>query len=257
LIAEAVAAVGRIAPDAARVGIAVGGPLNVRNGTILDAPHLPGLRGVALRDRFAAALARPVGFQHDAAACALAEWHWGPDAGADGLAYLTCGTGFGTGLVLGGRVRYGSDGSSPEIGHVRYRPDGPAIFGKPGCFEGYGSAKALALLAAWRDPDGFAAATPEQVVAAARAGDPTATWALDENERAVGAACALLADLLALDVIVLGTLAQHLGEPWLARVRDAFAAEALAVNVARCRIRPAMDRVQDRSALAAALEPAP
>ena len=32
---------------------------------------------------------------------------------------------------------------------------------------------------------------------------------------------------------------------------------ALAMNAGHCRIRPAMDDVQDRSALAAALEPAP
>lgn len=212
---------------------------------------------MALRDRLAAELDLPVGMHHDAAACALAEWRWGPDAGADGLAYLTCGTGFGTGLVLGGRVRYGGDGSSPEIGHVRYRDDGPAIFGKPGCFEGYGSANALALLAEWRDPERFGGTTPERVVGAARAGDETAAWALQANERAVGAACALLADLLALDVIVLGSLALHLGPAWLERVRGGFAAEALATNAERCRIRPAMADVQDRSALAAALEPAP
>ena len=157
---------------------------------------------------------------HDAAACALAEWRWGPNAGADGLAYLTCGTGFGCGLVLGGSVRYALDGRSPEIGHVRYRDEGPAIFGKPGSYEGYGSANALGLLLTYRRPKDFPIATPVQVIDEIRRNNPDAKWALTENERAVGTACAMLVDLLALDCIVLGTLATYLGDPWVARVRE-------------------------------------
>jgi glucokinase len=103
LIAQVVDAVRQVAPTARRIGIAVGGPLNVRRGQITEAVHLPGLHGIRLRDRIADATGRAVGLHHDAAACALAEWRWGPNAGADGLAYLTCGTGFGCGLVLGGR----------------------------------------------------------------------------------------------------------------------------------------------------------
>jgi len=254
LIAAVVDAVRRVAPRARRIGIAVGGPLNARRGEVTEAVHLPGLRGVRLRDRIAEAAGHPVGFHHDAAACALAEWRWGPNAGADGLAYLTCGTGFGCGLVLGGRVRYGADGRSPELGHVRYRDEGPAIFGKPGCYEGYGSANALGLLLSYRRPKEFPVATPMQVVDGVRHDDPDARWALRENERAVGSACALLADLLALDCIVLGTLAAYLGPPWIEAVKDAFRDEALDVNADACVIRSAMPDVQDRSALAAALD---
>src|ERR1700735_1372830 len=108
-------------------GVAVGGPLSVRRGQVTEAVHLPGLHGVRLRDRIADATGRAVGLHHDAAACALAEWRWGPNAGVDGLAYLTCGTGFGCGLVLGGKARYALDGRSSEIGHVRFRDEGPAL----------------------------------------------------------------------------------------------------------------------------------
>jgi glucokinase len=254
LIAMVVAAVREVAPAARRVGIAVGGPMNVRRGEIVAAVHLPGLHGVRLRERVAQASGLPVAIHHDAAACALAEWHWGPDAGVDGIAYLTCGTGFGCGLVLGGKVRYGADGRSPELGHVRFREDGPAIFGKPGCYEGYASANALGLLLSWRRPTGFPLATAMQTVDEARQDDPDAAWALRENARAVGSACALLADLLALDCIVLGTLASYLGDPWVARVRDFFRDEALPANVEACVVRAAMADVQDRSALAAALD---
>ena len=254
LIAAVVDAVKQVAPSARRVGIAVGGPLNVKRGQITEAVHLPGLHGIRLRDRIADATGLPTALHHDAAACALAEWRWGPNAGVDGLAYLTCGTGFGCGIVLGGKVRYGADGRSPEMGHVRYREEGPAIFGKPGCYEGYASANALGLLLSWRDPKGFPVATPKMTVDEVRRNNPNAKWALRESERAVGTACALLADLLALDCIVLGTLATYLGDPWVTRVRDFFRDEALDVNADACVVRAAMPDVQDKSALAAALD---
>jgi glucokinase len=254
LIAQVVDAVRQVAPTARRIGIAVGGPLNVRRGQITEAVHLPGLHGIRLRDRIADATGRAVGLHHDAAACALAEWRWGPNAGADGLAYLTCGTGFGCGLVLGGKVRYALDGRSPEIGHVRFRDEGPAIFGKPGSYEGYASANALGLLLSYRRPKDFPIATPVQVINEVRNNNPDAKWALNANERAVGTACSMLADLLALDCIVLGTLAAYLGDPWVARVRDYFRDETLAVNADACVVRAAMPDVQDLSALAAALD---
>jgi glucokinase len=254
LITQVIDAIRQVAPNARKIGIAVGGPLNVRRGQITEAVHLPGLHGVRLRDRIADATGHVVGLHHDAAACALAEWRWGPNAGVDGLAYLTCGTGFGCGLVLGGKVRYALDGRSPEIGHVRFREEGPAIFGKPGCYEGYASANALGLLLSYRKPEDFPIATPVQVIDEVRRDNPDAIWALSENERAVGAACAMLADLLALDSIVLGTLSAYLGDPWVRRVGEYFRDEVLEVNAGACDVRAAMPDVQDKSALAAALD---
>ena len=236
-------------------GVAIGGPLDAKRGIVLNAPHLPFV-DFPLLDRLRADCALPLLVHHDAAACALAEWRWGPDAGASGIAYLTCGTGFGAGLVLDGRVRYGSSGHSPEIGHIRYRDDGPDIFGKRGCFEGYGSAKALLLLAQQRDPAGLGRVTPAEIIERARAADPLANEIVRENARAVGAACALLADLLVLDVIALGSLSQYGGEDWIGWVREAFEGEALPANIASCRLRAAMPSVQDLSGLATAVDAA-
>ncbi len=237
------------------VGVAIGGPLDAKRGIILHAPHLPFV-DFPMLERLRADCAVPVLVHHDAAACALAEWRWGPDAGVSGIAYLTCGTGFGAGLVFDGRVRYGSSGHSPEIGHIRYRDDGPDIFAKRGCFEGYGSANALLLLARERDPAGLGRTTPAEILERSRADDPLALEIVRENARAVGAACALLADLLVLDVVALGSLSQYGGEAWIGRVRETFEREALPANVATCRVRPAMPSVQDLSALAAALDAA-
>lgn len=256
LIRETVSAVRAVAPDATALGVAVGGPFDRTRGIVTSAPHLPGLWNLPLRDRLTEELGIPVSIHHDAAACALAEYRWGPNAGVDGLVYLTCGTGFGAGLVFGGRARYGTFGHSPEIGHVRFRPDGPAIFDKPGCYEGYGSANALHLIASWLDPVRFPPELTSSpgVVEAARAGDDVALAALAANHDAVGSACALLADLLVPDVIVLGTLALYLGAPWIAAVQAAFEREALPDHARVCELRAPMPFVQDLSALAAAFD---
>ncbi|MBV9409344.1 MAG: ROK family protein [Candidatus Eremiobacteraeota bacterium] len=254
LYAAVVDALRALCGDVAAVGVAIGGPLDARTGSVIAPPHLPGMHGFPLRERLRADMARPVTAHHDAAACALAEVRWGADRGVGGLAYLTCGTGFGAGLVIDGRARYGSQGFSPEIGHVRYRDDGPDVFGKPGSFESYGAASALPKLARRRDPS-FDAQTGEEVARRAAAGDPIAQAAIADNVEAVGAACALLADLLVLDVIVLGSLATYMGEPWIARVREVFTRETLPDHAASCTLRaPSLRDVQDLSGLAAALD---
>ena len=255
LFGAIVDAVRELAPDARTIGVAIGGPMDARTGTVLSPPHLPGMHGFPLAARLRETLDRPVHVHHDAAACALAEYHWGADRGAHGIAYLTCGTGFGAGLVLGGRAHYGSRGYSPELGHVRYRDDGPDVFGKPGSFESFGAASALPKLARLRDPS-YGAATGADVAERAGRGDPLARAAIGENADAAGAACALLADLLVLDVIVLGSLAAYLGEPWIARVRETFAREALPHHAAACTVRAAsLPDLQDLSGLAAAVSP--
>jgi glucokinase len=253
--AEIVQTIRALAPSPRAIGVSIGGPLDAHRGVLHQPPHLPGLEGFPFLERLRELFEAPLVLHHDAAACALAEWRWGSEAHAAGVAYLTCGTGFGCGLVLDGRVRYGSTGHSPEIGHIRFRESGPTIFEKPGCYEGYGSAKALALLARDRDPQRFAGAAPAEIVASAEAGDAVAREAVAANIEAVGSACALLADLLVLDTIVLGSLATYLGEPWIAAVREVFRREALPANVAHCIVRgPSIDAIQDRGALAAAFE---
>lgn len=250
-----VAAIRELAADAAEVGVAIGGPMDARTGTVVSPPHLPGMHGFALAARLREALARPVHVHHDAAACALAEYRWGTNRGAHAIAYLTCGTGFGAGIVLGGRAWYGARGYSPELGHIRYRDDGPDVFGKPGSFESFGSASALPKIARLYDP-AYDAATGAEVAERAARGDALARRAIEVNARAVGAACALLADLLVLDVIVLGSLAAYLGEPWIALVRETFAHEALPHHAAACTVRgPSLPDLQDLSGLAAALSP--
>ncbi len=238
------------------VGVAVGGPLNADQGIVLGPPNLPGWDNVPLRQRLTLALNLPVRVAHDAAACALAEHLWGAGRGMNYLAYLTCGTGFGAGLILGGRVYQGAGGRTPEIGHFQLRPDGPVAFAVRGSAEAYCSAQALTGLACWLHPNRFAQQppTPAEIAALAAAADSDAVQVLRINAQAVGDICALLSDLLRLEIIIIGSLAAYLGDPWLNLVRERLAEKSLDGGHF-CRIVPAglADRLQDCSALAVAV----
>jgi glucokinase len=131
----------------AACGISCGGPLSSRRGLILSPPNLPGWDEIAVVERVSRQLGIAALLENDANAAALAEWRWGLHRRVEDLVYLTCGTGQGAGIILGGRLHRGQDDLAGEIGHVRLRAHGPVGFGKAGSVEGLTAAKALAELA--------------------------------------------------------------------------------------------------------------
>lgn len=244
-----------IAPVRA-AGVAIGGPLDSANGVIYSPPNLPGWDAIPLKQMLSDALDVPVAIEHDGAACALAEYRWG--ARGERMAYLTCGTGLGVGLVLDGKIYRGAGGNAPDFGHITYRIDGPLAYGKRGSFESFGAGSAIARLASWRFPDRWAEGSIDSPTIArlAAGGDADAQEILRLNADAVGDACALLADLLYTDLILLGSLATYLGEGWLTRVREQFARAAYPRAAGLCRIIPATlgERLQDCSSFVAAID---
>lgn len=132
-ILEAVTALGP--PQA--IGVSCGGPLDEKGGIILSPPNLPDWDRVEivkmLKERFSV----PVRLRNDANACALAEWRFGAGQGCENMIFLTCGTGFGGGLILNGKLYAGATGNAGEIGHVRLADHGPAGYGKIGSAEGF------------------------------------------------------------------------------------------------------------------------
>ncbi|MHC5058227.1 MAG: ROK family protein [Planctomycetota bacterium] len=242
--------------EVARVGVSIGGPLNTLTGRILSPPHLPGWDDVPLADVLSRELGLEAVVEHDAAACLEAEWFWGAARGATHAAYLTCGTGIGAGLMIGGRVVRGPLGETPEAGHIRLAPDGPEAFGKRGCAESFASGDGMSMFAAWRFPERFAGSvTPEELKALSDSGDADARAVLDEAARRTGELAAILADLFAPEVVVLGSLARYLGPGWVELIRGRFREEALPANSERTRIVPSelAERLQDLSAVAPAV----
>jgi len=239
------------------VGVSIGGPLNSHEGIIYSPPNLPGWDALPLKAILKKELSLPVNIEHDAAACAFAEFLWGAGRKAENMAYFTCGTGFGAGFVFGGKIHRGARGGTCEVGHIGLRNDGPVAFGKKGSVEAFASGSGLTLLAAWRFPQRWAELPPSgaELAKLAGQGDVDARDILHLNAYAVGEVAAILTDSLGLDLVLIGSLARYLGEPWLEEVRESFAEKVLPAIGNQCRIAASglAERLQDCSALAAAL----
>lgn len=239
------------------IGVSVGGPLDTVNGIVHSPPILPGWNAIPLKKIFQKHFRIPVQVEHDAGACARAEYLWGKHKGRSRIIYLTCGTGFGVGMVFDGMIYHGAQGHSMEIGHARYAKEGPVAFGKKGSIEAYCSGNGIGLLAAWKFPRRWKKTVSTiEIAQLARKNDRDARKILSINAQATGEVCAFLADTLFPDVILLGSLARHLGKPWLKQVQTAFQREAHPHARKLCLLRPASlgTKLQDLSALSVAIQ---
>lgn len=242
------------------LSVSVGGPLRIQEGTLIDPPHLPGWHSISLKERLQEAFPNlPVFVEHDGNAGALAEFHFGVGKewpGLKHLIFLTFGTGLGAGFIINGQVLHGASDTAGEVGHWRLSKTGPIGFGKAGSWEGFASGQGLVHLAARHFPQRWSEETPIQhLVEAMLRDDPDALMVAEEAGEWMGRGMALLVDALNPQVIVLGTLANVLGERILEPARRVLAAEALPQAVAACKIRPAAlgTNIGDVAALMAAL----
>jgi glucokinase len=225
-------------PDIDGIGVSIGGPMDPAAGVIMSPPHLPGWDDIPLGELLQRRFGRRVAVEHDAKAGALAEWMFGAGIGVQDLVFLTAGTGLGGGVISGGRLVRGAGGAAGECGHWRIAADGPLMFGKRGSWESFASGAGIAALAAERFPARFAQTTAADLATLVRAGDADARAVIGESARALGLGLALLVDLLAPELIVLGTLARHMRDIWLEPAIEVMRSEALPGSAARCRVVP-------------------
>lgn len=253
------------------VGVSCGGPLDSKNGLILSPPNLPGWDNVRVCDIVEKALGVKCRLQNDADACALAEWKFGAGRGTRNMVFLTCGTGFGAGLILNGRLYSGSSDRAGEIGHIRAAEDGPVGYGKAGSFEGFCSGGGIAQVArtmaleklqmgqrtafcqSYAQLDTISAKT---VAEAANAGDALARQVYIRCGEYLGRALALLIDLLDPEAIVLGSIYERCEHLLRQTCLDVIERECLSGAQTRCRILPAQlgEAIGDIAALAVAAQ---
>ena len=137
------------------IGVSIGGPLDSDRGIIYSPPNLPGWDSIPLKAMLEDDFGVEAEVEHDAKACALAEWLFGAARGKRNVVFLTFGTGLGAGLILDGRLYRGSTDNAGEVGHWRIAEDGPPVYGKRGSWEGYSSGAGIAALAGYLYPGRF------------------------------------------------------------------------------------------------------
>lgn len=130
------------------IAAAVPATVNHEKGIILKSPNLACLDGLQLSAKLESELDLPCILENDANAAALGESWRGAARGFQNSITATLGTGVGGGIILGGKVLRGADGTAGEIGHIAVEPFGTVCgCGSRGCVEQYASATAIVRMA--------------------------------------------------------------------------------------------------------------
>jgi glucokinase len=228
---ELIATIARIASQLGaegRLGIGVPGLVN-RDGVLLAAPNVTGVRNLALRDLVHAACGLEVRVDNDNTVACLAEWKLGAGRGSTDLILVGIGTGIGGGFVSGGALQRGAHGFAGEVGHMIVERDGIVCpCGQQGCWERYASGTGLAMIArgalaagelAWAQ--GVDELRGEHVTEAARTGDAQALAVIDVFADWIALGLANLTNLLDPDAIVLAGGVSADPDIFLPRILDA------------------------------------
>ena len=132
----------------AGIGIGVPGPLDHREGVIIDAPNL-GWKDMPLKKTLAKAFGCDVVVVNDVDAGVYGEYSFGAAQGAHCALGVFPGTGIGAGCVYRGQLIQGSVNSCMELGHIPVLPEGPICgCGKRGCLEAVASRLAISAAVA-------------------------------------------------------------------------------------------------------------
>ena len=220
--------------DIVAVGIGAAGFIDARTGSVTFSPNLE-YDDPHVADAVKARTRLPVVIDNDANAAAWGEMRFGSARGSDYVAYMTLGTGIGSGFINDGRLVRGFTGAGAEGGHLVVDPDGPPCpCGLRGCLEQFASGTAIARRArvAVAEDEGssilsFAgsidAITAQDVAKAAREYDEVARRVLAEAGRMLGLGLANVVNIFDPEVIVLGGGAVRAGEAFLGAARDELA----------------------------------
>ncbi len=238
------AAVKALAPIIEEVGgiekiesMGVGAPNgNYYNGAIEYAPNIAWAHEgvVPLADMFSERLGIPVALTNDANAAAIGEMTYGVARGMKNFIVLTLGTGVGSGIVVDGKLLYGSNGLAGELGHVIMERHNGRLCGcgRKGCLETYCSATGVARTARellttterpslLRDID-VDAITSLDVSIAAGKGDELAKEIYQKTGEMLGLACADFAAFSAPEAFIFFGGMTKAGELIMKPIRDTY-----------------------------------
>ena len=125
------------------IGIGSPGPLDVKNGIILESANLP-FKNFEIVKSIKETYDLPTYLDNDANVATLGEFMFGAGKGTENMVFITASTGIGGGAVLNGKLFRGATGNALEVGHMTVSTEGPRCgCGNVGCAEALGSGTAI------------------------------------------------------------------------------------------------------------------
>jgi predicted NBD/HSP70 family sugar kinase len=190
----------RLGGQLTRVGVGMPGGVGL-DGTVSMALNIGIEQPLPFGSLLGSRLGVPVHVENDVNAAALgAHVRLGAERDTS-LAYLSIGTGFAAGFVIGGEIARGSLGAAGEIGHIPLPGgDAPCVCGQVGCIETVASGRALIARMRAVGLDGRA----HELWNAADTGHAAAISIRDEAVAALAWCCQVVLLMLDVDRIVIG-----------------------------------------------------
>lgn len=200
------------------VGIGVPGPVEHSTGRPTNPPIMPGWDRFDVPEYVQRTFDVPVLVDNDVNVLALGE-HALSWPGVEDLVFVKVSTGIGAGIISGGVLQRGAQGSAGDMGHVHvpYSRDSPRPAGDERDLEAIASGTAIA---ADLHAQGIDAGGSSDVVALVRAGNPAAIAATRQAGREVGEVLATVVNMLNPSIIVIGGSIARAGEHLLAGIRE-------------------------------------
>jgi glucokinase len=202
----------------AGVGIGVPGPVEHSSGRPYNPPIMPGWDRFDIPAYIRRTFDVPVFVDNDVNLLALGEQAASFPETTD-LIFVKVATGIGAGIIAGGRLQRGAQGSAGDMGHVRVPHSSTSRGRRSEELDLEDLASGSAIAAALR-AQGVAAETSQDVIELVRSGNASAIDALRQAGRDVGEVLSTVVNLLNPSVIVLGGSIARAGEHLLAGVRE-------------------------------------
>jgi len=233
-IAEMLGEQNRTVAELAAIGIGLPGPVEHSTGRAINPPIMPGWDRYDVPAHVQRAFDVPVLIDNDVNIMALGERH-AHLADVDDLVFIKVATGIGAGIVSGGVLQRGAQGTAGDLGHVAVARGSGVVCrcGNRGCLEAIaaGPALAAALRAA-----GVDAGSGADVVRLVRGGDATAVQVVRQAGRDLGEVVATLVNLINPSAIVIGGSLADAGESLLAGIREVVYSRSLPLATEHLRV---------------------
>jgi len=220
--------------DLSAIGIGIAGIVDAKRGFVHWSPFLCD-RNLELAEQLEKAVGLPVFLDNDANLVAMAEQYLGDAQDTANFIVVTIESGIGMGIVIDNKIYRGTRGCGAEFGHTKVQLDGALCrCGQRGCLEAYVADYALLREASF-DTRVFQGDTSERSVqnllAAARSGDPTAQSIVSRSSRIFAMGLSNLINLFDPELIILSGERMSFDHLYANDVMDAIKSSIVQVDV--------------------------
>ncbi|WP_223875867.1 ROK family protein [Paucilactobacillus kaifaensis] len=231
------------------IGIGVPGLLDIDTGISKFSPNFMNWQDVPIKQIFEDQFHVPVFIDNDVRVNLYGEWQFGAGIGQQNLLMVTLGTGLGSGVVLDGRVLYGTTASAGELGHMNmYRHGRPCACGSTGCLGRYVSARGIVKTAQEKLKDGETSIltdwtqndpskiTAKMISEADEQHDQLAHTVWQETGELLGYGLANAINLFNPAMVIIGGGMANAGKRLLTPTKNAIKAHGLKIAVVACQV---------------------